>query len=582
MTRGEEGAGHVKERRKSIAYFAVFAMAALLLTVWFSRGMGFAASLAAGEHGKDVFFAGGVEQYPQAAGYGWGLYVFSLALLAAGGYFVIRTKAKTETIFAAIAIPLGIIYLFMMVPMAGPDEQVHYQTSYQMSNALLLRWDKMNTGTAGHYDYHGLSGHYNPASGYERMVTEFFQPLSRTEEIQIPQYGLSWPIVYLPQAIGIAIGRMLGLNFLPLFCLGRLMNLLFYVFCVYRAIRIMPRYKLLLCMTALLPMCMHQAASFSYDTYINGLSFLLTAMILKAAWAPEETRAGESLIHGWKRRKWKGLREAWQTGIGAAGTLSKAETGTILLVALLWAPAKPVYTPLLLLLLIIPKERFGGTGKKLLWTGGMIGIVLAEALAIQLAAVQSVAASGMSAGDGVNWEGQKNFTLGWIIGHLPETAKLFLNTIRANGQSWIYESMGTYLAGLTVPLRPRYMQIYLILLIGCVLRRTKNATEDRSRASLAEEEFRTGIWPRILFIGAAVLSAGLVMLTMMLAWTSDTNEIIQGIQGRYFLPVFLMPFLCLDNRTVMLHRNPDRVILATGLCLHMLTVIGVVQATMMV
>ena len=582
MTRGEEGAGHVKERRKSMAYFAVFAMAALLLTVWFSRGMGFAASLAAGDHGKDVFFAGGVAKYPQAAVYAWGLYIFSLAFLAAVGYFVIRTKAKTEMIFAVIAISLGILYILMMVPMAGPDEQAHYQSSYQMSNALLFRWDRMNTGTVGHFDYHGLSGHYNPASGYDRIVTEFFQPLSKTEEIRIPQYGLNWPVMYLPQAIGIAIGRILGLNFLPLFCLGRLMNLLFYIGCIFLAIRIMPRYKMLLCMTALLPMCMHQAASFSYDTYINAMSFLLIALILKTAWAPEKTEAGESLIHGWKRGKLKGLREAWRTGIGAAGTISKAEIGTILLIALLWAPAKPVYTPLLLLLLIIPKERFGGTGRKLLWTGGMIAIVLAEALAIQLAAVQSVAASGMSAGDGVNWEGKKNYTLGWIFSHLPETAKLFLNTVRMSGPIWIYESMGTYLAGMTVPLQPGYMQIYLILLVGCILRRTKVATEDRSRASLAAEQFRTGIWMRVLFAGAAVISAGRVMLTMMLAWTSDTNEIIQGIQGRYFLPVFLMPFLCLDNRAVILHRNPDKVILVTGLCMHMLTIIGVLQATMMV
>ena len=572
----------MKAQRKTLAWFGVFSLTAAAMALLFYRGMSSAALLSAGEHGENVFFRGGVTQYPLAAVYAWVLYAAALAFLGIAGWQILRTKAGIEKIFLGIAIPLGILYLFLMAPMAVPDEQSHYQNSYRLSNALLFRWDRMNMGTAAHFDYHGLHGHYNTASGYDRVIREFFQPMTDPAENNIKQFDQNWPMMFLPQAIGIAIGRILGMNFLPEFYLGRLANLAFYILIMYTAIRIMPRYKMLMCMTALLPASLQQAASFSYDTYINATSWLLTALILKAAWAPEETGAGESLIHGWKRGKLKGLREAWRTGIGREGTISKKEIGMILLAALLWAPAKPVYTPLLLLLLIIPKERFGGMGRKLLWTGGIILIVLAEALVFQIGAIGSVAASGNSAGEGLNWEGGKNYTLGWILSHPAEAIRVMLYSIRIQYRPWLYECLGSYMAGLTILLPVRYMKIYLLLLLICVLRRSGEATEDRGQASLAEDGFRMPGWHRILFLAAAVTAGGLILLTMMLAWTSDTSEMIQGVQGRYFLPLLMLPIMCLDNKILILKRNPDKVLLIIGLAMHLMTIGGVLQATMTV
>ena len=72
------------------------------------------------------------------------------------------------------------------------------------------------------------------------------------------------------------------------------------------------------------------------------------------------------------------------------------------------------------------------------------------------------------------------------------------------------------------------------------------------------------------------------LLTMMLAWTSDTSELIQGIQGRYFLPLVMLPLICLDNRILILRRNPDKAVLIAGLAMHVMTIAGVLQATMTV
>ena len=569
-TGGAGGQGRRSLNRNLMIYLSVFAAAAAGMTLMYLLRPSEAVNLAAeGTAGLSGSLAGS---------YAGGLFAVSLLALGAAGYWVIRTGAGMEKIFLWTALPLGILYLMMMAPLAAPDEQAHYQTSYQVSNLLLFRGGQPAMGTAAHFDYTGLGGHYNLASGYDRIAREFFQPLADGTEKAIRQYQISWLPMYLPQAIGIAAARILGLGFLPLFYLGRLMNLLFYILCVYFALRSMPRYQLLLGMIALLPMNLHQAASYSYDAYINGMTYLLIALILKAAWNPDATGAGSRPVFRGIRPDPASLKKAWRAGIFGKGTISRKEAFSILLVILLWAPAKPVYTPVLLMLFLIPGERFGGRGKKILCCGGVICIGLAEAFAVQMAGITG--AMGAGGASGTNWEGQKNYSLDWVLSQPGDALKLLLSSFRTQYQDLLYESLGSYMGGLTILLPRRYMKIYLVLLLLCVLRRTEDATTDRSAASLGEPGFRIGIWARAIWLTASAAAVFLVMFTMMLAWTSEGATQITGVQGRYFLPVVMLPVMCLDNRALVLHRNPDKAVWITGLILHEMTIIGVLQATL--
>ena len=368
------------------------------------------------------------------------------------------------------------------------------------------------------------------------------------------------------------------MNFLPLFYLGRVFNLCFYVLCAYRAIQLMPRYKLLILLIALLPMSLHQAASYSYDSYINGLSLLLTARILKAAWNPESAYYDESnSMNATRQGRLKKIQAVVWAGIGAEGTISWKELGAILLIALIWAPAKPVYTPLLLLLFLIPAERFGSRKKKILYCSAIIVIVLVEALVMQGSMIRSMVQP--EAVVSLNYEGEPNYTVGWVLNHPMDTLVLIWRSIRLQYKDWLYSAMGNNFAGLSIHLSERYMQIYIILLLLSVLRRTEAATFDREAASLASERFSVTPGMRVLYMGAIVISVGLIMGTMLLSWTSEGSAVINGIQGRYFLPILFLIPMCMDNRILVLHRNPDRLILLTGLCMHMMTIAGILTAT---
>ena len=54
---------------------------------------------------------------------------------------------------------------------------------------------------------------------------------------------------------------------------------------------------------------------------------------------------------------------------------------------------------------------------------------------------------------------------------------------------------------------------------------------------------------------------------MLLSWTSRDSQIIEGIQGRYFLPILPLFLLLLKNETVVLKRDISRGILYTFFCM---------------
>ena len=99
------------------------------------------------------------------------------------------------------------------------------------------------------------------------------QPLnpSARKFVRFPNTALYSPLVYLPQSIGMAVGRLLGVS-APTLCLfGRICNLLAWVTLVFLAIRvtlvflairITPVYKWLFFVLALMPMSLFIATSF--------------------------------------------------------------------------------------------------------------------------------------------------------------------------------------------------------------------------------------------------------------------------------------------------------------------------------
>ncbi len=95
-------------------------------------------------------------------------------------------------------------------------------------------------------------------------------------------------VFYYPQALGLFIGRLLNLSVFGCVLLGKLFNLLCFVWLSYKAICITPILKNSMIVIALLPMSLYQAASYSPDAMLNGLCFLFAALCFYYAFGDKE------------------------------------------------------------------------------------------------------------------------------------------------------------------------------------------------------------------------------------------------------------------------------------------------------
>lgn len=463
------------------------------------------------------------------------LYRFLAALILAffavlgGAIWALSKHLSRETVFSALTLTVGLLYMFAITPFSIPDGHYHYFSSYQMSSVILgQQVDGVYYGEAEDFDFTGFTGHQNTATGYRRMVNEFGKQGKDEELVPIPWASYDEYFVQeIPSGLGIALARLLGCNFVTTILMGRLFNLMFFAACVYFAVKRSPRYKTALGLAALLPMSLQQAASCSYDCFINGISLFLVSTILKAIY--EE------------------------------GALTKRDYLCILLAGVLLAPAKVIYSAILLLCLLIPCERFGSKRKKVIGIGWILLCALVFIGVFKLGTLESLVAES----DKLNWAGGHNYTLGFALRHPLKTVGIYIRTLDQYGTTWIFWMVGAALSGLSLGI-PQWMILALMVTIFFAV--------GTQREPLPASH-------RVCYILTAALVIVLAMTSMFLGWTSNTWQVIEGVQGRYFLPVFSLLVVSLGN-SLTLRRDIDRELIVTTIILHGNVIMAVLEYTL--
>jgi len=414
--------------------------------------------------------------------------------------FLIIKRVSIEYLYLAAGMGIGLFYLFLMTPLSIPDERTHYNSTHMLVNNLLFQENK-NIYKLSNFDYSNLRAHYNVSSAYIRFAKEGIHRINDSKYgIISGSYIKNYFVWYIPQALGVLIARFLSLNFFGVFYLGRLTNLIFYVLCVFLAIKVVNEFKLPFFFIGLLPMTMHQAASFSYDAFINGISMVFIAYFIR-------------ILYESNKLETKDITALSITGI-------------------LLAPAKLVYFPIVLLVFLALPEHFGW--KKAKGYIAAIGIFIIGLVMLLLFNYNELFKTTQQSA-GLNWERQHNYTFSFILEHPQQTATIFLNTFISSG-IWYYRTMiGRYLSGLSLLLPEWYISVFLLILIGSVFYGKK--------VSWNPKWLHRSIFLLIIF--SVIL---LCMLSMFLFWTSDTRDIIQGVQGRYFIPLIPLGLLIVRNK----------------------------------
>ncbi len=479
-------------------------------------------------------------------------------------------KAKTHTVFAVFALIFGFIFAIYTPFKGAPDEYVHIASSYCKSNRIMGIKDSFDGENllVRECDAEEFTKpiNYN-AFEIQQMYEGFWKTDgNKTELVPVKaKVAQVFPPLYWAQTIGITIARLLGLGFIPMIIFGRIANLLLYVGLVYLAIKIMPIYKTALAVMALTPIPLQLAGSFSYDTLVIALCFLFIAYVFNCAYKKEKIEIKDIVI--------------------------------LSLIAGCIAPSKTVYIVLVGLCFIIPKEKFTNAKKAftsylvivlcalIMWLGYNLGVVKTltnntnmnnaptqitvaqqeisnSAETITETENQSSVEYDMHSDIGENGDNRNYFTFGYILGNIPQTIKLVINTIQENTVLYIQQLFGGIFGEVIVsPVKINW--IYTMAIIAIVFL----SILQQSDYKLQYKGIRK-VWGLIVALAACGLS-----FLACITWTPINYTTVFGIQGRYFYPVLPLIILFFTNNNIVIKKNIDKILIMSLAIVNVLMVL---------
>ena len=213
------------------------------------------------------------------------LLAFVFAFVAAWLAIVQRfaRKLSVEKLFLLFVIPLGILYLVLFPTGAIPDARAHFMATYRFSNIILGSPEWAARADDAFYYQNCWQHHANTAVYYRVLESNFhFLVQDNTLVMLEPWDNMTFYsfISYLPQLIGIIIGRLLRLGTIPMLYLSRILILTTYVLIIYRAIKKAPSGKHILFVIAIVPVSLMYASSISYDTMLIIASIAYISAVL--------------------------------------------------------------------------------------------------------------------------------------------------------------------------------------------------------------------------------------------------------------------------------------------------------------
>jgi uncharacterized membrane protein len=429
--------------------------------------------------------------------------VYALWPLLAGWRQAIQ---RPHTLLLLLGLPFGLILAGFNPPFQTPDEPLHFFRATHISQGQLVL--ETQDGQSGmHIPKNSLLTGLqllNYFSNPDRATVEgnlqylLNLPPGRHESSFILTYSLYSPLTYLPPALGVTAGRMLNLSWFKSMYLGRLASLLAWLGLMYLAVRITPIGRWLFVLLALTPMTLYQVSSLSADGLTISLAFVFVAGVLRLALDEE--------------------------------AVTPAAIGGVLLAGILLALCKQPYAVLLLLFFLIPPRHLGGTRRYLLFFG-LLCLAGIGMMGLWLYSIRSVYAAFETAHGG---------KLAILMEPLRYAGIVWETTCRY-GLELLSGYVGT-LGWHNLPLPAWLVLLHLLMLAGYAL-------------TDATPGYALCLWRRALLLGVWLLAALVIYTSLYASWTPPGSPVIEGLQGRYFIPIAMLPALLLYRQTPPLRVN---------------------------
>ena len=397
-------------------------------------------------------------------------------------------------IFLLFAIPQVIFLALWTPPFQTADEPAHFNRAWQIAHFEIgpQRGAMADSGALNaEICIAGIGFHQKARyTKADQMCAESAQWTGQLTYREFPNTGAGALTGYIPQALGIAIGKAVGLGPLRTLQLVRLLNGAFAIAVCSFALWWCRSGRLVMFAVLLMPMSLSLFASCGQDPTSIALTCLAFALISRQ--------------------------------LDAGGALPRTQAAIVVVSLVVVSVSRPTYVALLLPLLI--PQLFDGRRNRPSWITGFWFACLSLAITVAwwltaMRAVRAVAAP--IAGIGVV---DAKLQLANLLHHPAIARDLLAYTIH-HIPEYIAGVIG-YLGWLDT-LMP---SVYYLIMFGVLV-----------LAFLAE----TSVAPRLpknvtaIFLCAGFAGIALVFLVEYLIWTPVGAPGIYGVQGRYFIPLLI-------------------------------------------
>lgn len=415
-------------------------------------------------------------------------------------------QAKIEAVFLITFPVMALIFNLLVPAKLGPDESAHLNSVYKIAERI-EGWESSAPDRSVLTVEEAVNGLTVEETGHDYYVKYYGWLSSRTDGQELTEQTF-WgsqenpDLTYTPAALGIVLGRHLSLSAAGIIFTGRLFAFVPVFLLLLYTIHAMPFGKEMIFAITMLPTMLQESTTINADGIDIALSFALTAAVLRRCYGNKDrTRFLDYAVM-----------------LTTALILSRCKYGALV--------------PLCLLpFLLFWKERAAlkdRSDKER--TIVAVAALLLPVICVVIGFFPLIHTTVRAYGETL-WA--THYTFSDIL-HDP-LGVLFLlgSTIYYKMDFYLLSLAGTYLGWLNIIL-PQYLTLAMLatVLIAALPR--------------AQEGQLFSAGARVLFLGIALLGAGFAVGGMLIGWTDVGADFIDGVQGRYFLPV--LPVLLFSLR----------------------------------
>ena len=403
-------------------------------------------------------------------------------------YLRYKKNIKVENIFLYTVPVICIMFMICMPTFKNHDELYHWYRAYEVSTGKFMTG--IDGDTLGSMLPENIGSFYGKNwedITYGDVKDKLSVSIDKENEALIySETSAVYSFVqYIPQAIGIFITRIFTDKVLLLAYGGRIMNILFSILLIYFAIKKIPFGKKILLVLSFIPIAIEGFSSLSPDAMTISMSFFYIAYILSLAFSKENH------------------------------IIDAKKIVILTVLSVIVALCKIVYLPLILLMFIIPKEKFKSEKK-------IKNIILIGLTAVIINLIWL-----MIAGMYLSRfrEGDSSLQVISILMHPIKYLQNCLYTLNLNGQKYIYSMFGGELGW------GEFTQLYAIVPYTIALIFVWITITDQT----IKDKFK--LYQKVWIALASIAIIGLIFTSLYVQWTTLGSDSILGIQGRYFIPI---------------------------------------------